>query len=81
MITAQFSAFCPFEIGDRIRDITGRVHESRTLRASTTSERERLNFVLNWTIPGSMRRLRFRKRRQKCGRGWFRDNARRAGQT
>lgn len=27
MITAQFSAFCPFEIGDRIRDITGQVHE------------------------------------------------------
>lgn len=27
MITAQFNAFCPFEIGDRIRDTTGRVHE------------------------------------------------------
>jgi len=27
MKLAQFNAYCPFEIGDKIRDITGRVHE------------------------------------------------------
>lgn len=24
MVTAQFNAFCPFEIGDKVQDITGR---------------------------------------------------------
>ena len=26
MIKAQFSAFCPLEIGDKIRDTTGKLH-------------------------------------------------------
>lgn len=27
MVKAQFNAFCPFEIGDKIRDTTGGIYE------------------------------------------------------
>lgn len=33
MMKAQFNAFCPFEIGDKVRDTAGRVHEITDIAA------------------------------------------------
>ena len=63
MITAQFNAYCPLEIGDKIRDTAGEVH--------TITDIACVHYVRtgNFTVPGSMPRLRLKTRRRKCAFG------------